>query len=281
MSRPDHSFARASQRWTPEELDVMNSQLGLMKVDDLAKLLNRSCNSVKNKAVEINRSFALSASNRHGPHLYWTEERVLEGLKRFITETRGMLPTSDEPYLPIKKGRSDLPDTIHIYRYFGSFPRAWKAAGAPDRRLNFTNADWTAEEDDYLLDHAGSMRLVDIAHHLNRSYSAVRVRIGSKGHKITARANQGYLSAALLAKEFNTSYTRVLLLLQDRHLPGFYNRKRHCWQVDLGAITEEHKELLKAQRRTHQNGPIDRGDYYQRYGLKRILMGGRLQCVPA
>jgi hypothetical protein len=278
--RVDRSFARASRPWTAEEVEVLRGSLGLVEVAELARRLNRSPNSVKNKAVELHLSFATSPSNRHGRRLYWAEERVLEGLKVFIKETRGMLPTSDDSYIPLQKGRMDLPAAVYIYKYFGGMPAAFRAAGAPEKRLNFTNADWTPAEEDYLLEHAGSMRLVDIAQHLNRSYQAIRTRIGGKGLGITARANQGYLSAALLAQESNASCHRVRQLLYDGRLPGFYNKARHCWQVDLGDLTAEHKVLLTAPRDTHKNAPVDRGDYYQRYGLMRILVDGQLQRVP-
>jgi hypothetical protein len=269
------------KRWTSEETEKLRLWLGPggMKIEELAAWLQRSPDAIKNKAAELHISYARKATNRHGPSLYWTEERVLEGLRKFIAETRGELPTSDDVYMPLQKGRRDLPAALYVYRYFRSFPIAWRAAGAPKSRLNFTNAKWREADVEYLLEHAGTIRLEDIAVHLGRTYQAVRAKIGGKGLGITARANQGLLSASLLAKEFNTSYHRVCTLLAAGNLPGYFNERRHCWQVDLGDLTEEHKALLGAPRDTHKNTPVDRGDYYQRYGLMRTMVDGRLKVV--
>ena len=212
-----------------------------------------------------------------GKQVYWTRGRVLEGLRLAAAEL-DPLPTSSDAYNRLKKGRMDWPTAGKVLEYFGGMARGWLAAGVSRRRVQLTNSDWTAAEDEYLLTMAGTIRLMDIARALNRSYQAVRVRIGSKGFGLRARQNQGYLTAAEMAKEYRCSYHRLLEFLAKGVLKGKYRSKLHRWEIDPADVRDEIVSLLREPRRTHKTTPLDVGDYYQRYGIRRIN-GKRTEAV--
>jgi hypothetical protein len=198
---------------------------------------------------------------------YWTRERVIAALKRAAVEIPGDLPCSDDEWNVIKKGRLDWPPAARIYEYFGSMPRGWIAAGVKKNRISMLTQAWDDDEISYLLDFAGIQKLEDIGKKLNRNYGAVRGQLRKIG--IKARDNQGFLSAAQVAKEYTTSYSRVRKLLVDGTIPAQFDALRNRWEVD-GIELGKYKDILTAPRRTHKTHPVDVGDYYQRYGIKRI-----------
>jgi len=204
-----------------------------------------------------------------GNRRYWTRERVLDALRLAAVELRGPLPCSDKAWNTVKRGRADWPPAIRILGYFGAMARAWLAAGVQRRRVSLHNVGWTAQEDAYLLEHAGLDTLKSIAVVLGRSYQSVRVRIGSKGFGITARANQGFLSAAEIAKSYGAPYHRVRGLLAAGTIKGLYDRRRNAWRVDPARLTPAIIALLTAPKRTYKSCPPDTGDYYLRYGIRR------------
>lgn len=212
-----------------------------------------------------------------GNQRLWTKEKVLEGLARAAHEIRGPLPCCDRDYNLIKKGRLDWPTSHRVLEYFGSMARGWLAAGVPRKRITLRNIDWEPSETGYLLDKAGTLTLEQIARHLRRSYGACKRQLYRFG--MTARANQGYCSAAELSKLYDCPYHRVRQLLSTGAVRGFFDRKRNQWQVDLGDITGSEEILLRAPKRTHKNTPTDLGNYYQRYGLMRRLVDGRIIVV--
>lgn len=200
---------------------------------------------------------------------YWTNERVLEGLRLAAAEL-DVLPTTSNVYDRLKVGRMDWPCSAKIREYFGGMAHGWLAAGVSRRRVQLTYSAWTAAEDEYLLTMAGSVRLKDIATRLNRSYQAVRVRVGSKGFGLHARQNQGYLTASELSKEYGCSYTRVRDFLQSGRLPGQYKSLLHRWEIDPADVTPELVQAMTAPRITHKNWPLDLGNYRRRYGIRRV-----------
>lgn len=218
--------------------------------------------------------------NNHGNHRYWTEERVLAALIKAAGQIHGQLPCVDAEYNRYKKGEYDWPSSLRILEYFHSMARAWLAAGADPRRISLNNIEWIAEEDAYLLDNAGRLLLRDIAVDLHRSYQACRSRL--KGHGIKARNNQGYLSAAELAREYNCSCHRIRLALKNKKIKGKFDRRRNSWKIDPMDIMTSiaAQEILNRPKKTWKSTPPDRGDYYRRYGLKRILVEGKLVRVP-
>ena len=219
--------------------------------------------------------------NYIGKKRLWTKELVDIRLKEAAAEIWGKLPCSDEAWNRIKKGRLDWPPASWILKYYGSISRAWLAVGARPRRVTLRNVAWTLKEEEYLLLRAGNMMLVDIARNLRRSYQAVRSRL-NKNLGLRARDNQGYLSAAELAKEYNCPYHRVRDALKGDVIKGRYDKKRNRWHVDMAELTARALLVLTAPKEhSYKSYPPDVGDYYKRYGLKRTMVHGRIERVLA
>lgn len=214
-----------------------------------------------------------------GNKRYWTRERVIEGLVKAASEIRGPLPCCDSSYAAIKKGHYDWPTASRVLEMFGSMACGWQAAGVNRKRISMNNLAWTQREDEFLLDLAGDMTLKQIASRLCRSYASVRRRLYH--HGVKARLNQGWLSAAEVAKYYNCPYHRVRRLLTEGILHGTYDNKRNSWQVDLKEVSDEARELLKKPKRTHVTWETDVGDYYSRYKLKRSVVKNKLTVVTA
>lgn len=214
-----------------------------------------------------------------GKKRFWTKERVIAGLVAAAGEIDGPLPCLDASYSRIKKGHLDWPVAARVLDYFGAMSRGWVAAGEPMARVSFHNVPWTEEERAYLLEYAGNDTLKQIAEKLYRSYGAVRGQL--RIIKIASRHNQGYLSAAELAKEYNCSCHRIRRALAEGKIKGCYDRLRNRWQVDLNDLNPEAKEILTRPKRTHKTWPTDLGDYYSRYGLCRRVIDGQVVVVAA
>ena len=214
-----------------------------------------------------------------GKRRFWTRERVIAGLVVAAREIEGPLPCLDASYSRRKKGHLDWPVAPRVLGYFGAMARGWLAAGEPMSRVSLHNVPWTEEEKAYLLEYAGNHTLKRIARKLSRSYGAVRGQLRIK--KIVSRHNQGYFSAADLAKEYNCSYHRIRLALAAGKIKGCYDRSRNRWQIDLSELTPEAKEILARPKRTYKTCPSDLGDYYTRYGLCRRVINGRVMAVAA
>ena len=206
--------------------------------------------------------------NYIGKRRFWTRERVIAALAAAAQEIKGPLPCLDANYNRLKKGRLDWPTSHRILEYFGAMARAWVAVGTPMRRVSMRNLDWTPEEKEFLLNHAGKMQLKNIAKKLGRSYPAVRKEL--QAFNIRARDNEGYLSAAQMAKELPCSCDRLRRLLNDGLVPrARFDKIRNRWKIDPIVITPELRAKLTAPRRTHKTWPLDVGDYYARYGITR------------
>lgn len=200
----------------------------------------------------------------------WTREYVIERLAMAAKELPGPLPCCDSTYNSLKKGRLDWPTSHRILEYFGSMAHAWLAAGVDKKRIRMDNLEWTEEEKAYLLGHAGSATLEVIAGHLRRSRGAVRRRLHEIG--IRARDNQGFLSAAQLAKEYRCPYHRVRTALAAGQILGVYDPVRNRWNVAIDQLTPEAKRLLQQPKlRSYKTRQTDLGDYYKRYGIRRSV----------
>jgi len=277
----DIRFGHAKKPWSFEEVDYLREHYGTVAIEDISTHLDRSPNSIKvavYRCLGGARKLGRCSPNMMGAHLFWTEQRVLKALKEVAKELK-ILPTSDDLYNSLKKGRFEWPSACYIYRYFRTFPNAWLIAGVDKSRINKAHAKWTEEEDEYLLLHAGDVKLEDIARRLGRSYGSVRGRLRWHDH-LRARHNQGYLSAAELAKYFGCSYTRVRKLLSAGLIKGFRSKIRNEWQVDLVDIDDEARSILSLAKITHKQGPVDVGDYEVRHGLCRRQINGKTQRVP-
>lgn len=212
-----------------------------------------------------------------GKKRLWTRENVIAGLAAAAAELHGPLPCLDASYSRVKKGRLDWPPASRVLEYFGAMSRGWLAAGVPMSRISFHNVPWTEEEREYLLDFAGKHTLNQIARRLGRSYGALRGQLRILG--VASRHNQGFMSAAEIAKEYDTSCHRVRTMLRDGEIEGRYDEKRNRWEVDPVAITQRAMIRLCRPKETHKMWPTDKGDYYSRYGLRRRLIDGKLVTV--
>lgn len=277
----DRRFENGKKPWSSEEVSYLSEHYGIVAIEDISTHLGRSPNSIKvavYRCLGGAKKLGRCSPNMMGAHLFWTEQRTREALKEVAKELK-ILPTSDDLYNTLKKGRFDWPPASYIYRYFQTFPNAWAAAGVGKSRIDKAHAKWTEKEDEYLLDHAGNIKLETIARTLGRSYGSIRGRLRWHNH-LRARHNQGYLSAAELAKYFNCSYHRVRRLLLDGSIKGFRSKIRTEWQVDLVDIDDEARSILSLAKITHKQGPVDVGDYEVRHGLCRRQINGKTQRVP-
>jgi len=202
--------------------------------------------------------------------VYWTKARILAALRRYAAENPGTLPSDDHAWSDLKKGRLDLPTAGAILAIWHRMNAAWLAAGVPRARLKFLGTPWSPKEKAYLLEHAGTLTLTRIGRDLGRSYASVKTMIGSKGMGITARANQGFLSAAQISQEYGAPYHRVCALLQSGALEGSRHPRRMTWLVDPAAITPAVEAELRRLKATHKTRPTDLGDYRKRYGIRRV-----------
>ncbi len=219
--------------------------------------------------------------NYAGKTKVWTQERVEVALKAAAEELQGVLPSSDRAWDAFKLGRYDLPPSVRVYEYYHSFPQAWLATGVDPERVDLSFAKWTNEDNEYLLENAGKLTLKAIAKHLGRTYPSTRARL-NKWYGIKARHNQGYLSAADLSKEFNCPYHRIRTALTAGTIKGRFDKKRNRWQIDLVHLTSEALAILRQPKlKSYRNCQTDLGDYYQRYGLRRTMVNGRMVAVTA
>jgi hypothetical protein len=202
--------------------------------------------------------------------VYWTRPRIVHALRKYAAANPGLLPSSDNEWNRLKKGRLDLPTAGAVLSTWGSMRRAWLAIGAESSRVVALNARWSKTEKAYLLENAGTLTLTRIAKNLNRTYESVKTMIGSKGMGITARANNGYWSAAQLAKEYGCPYNRIQQLLEAGAIPAFRHPRRQSWQIDPADLSPGLIAELRKEKQTHKETPTDLGDYRQRYGLRRL-----------
>lgn len=163
--------------------------------------------------------------------LFWTRERVIDALQRYAVENK-RLPTNNHEWSQIKRGRYDLPTAEVILRDWGSMAAAWLAAGIPRRRLPLTNSRWSEDDLDFLSEHVGEMRMQDIARHLNRSYYAIKTRVGSKGLKLKARESSGFMSAHAVAREYGVRYEYVQACIRNGLLPATAFPYGRRWEID-------------------------------------------------
>lgn len=115
--------------------------------------------------------------------VYWTRERVLEGLREFY-EATGEAPTYSVRYFYLTRTgrcgprRRFYPSVATVWRYFRSFREAFSAAGVP---MDRHKERWTVEEDSFIIQHVAIMTDAEIALVLRRTEAAVQNRRGQLG----------------------------------------------------------------------------------------------------
>lgn len=253
-------------------------------LQDVAEELGRSLNAVQ---IRRNRHFPTPKPEpgmNHGwsPGLgriekYWTSERVIAGLRDFASQRPGLLPNSDHDYSAAKKGHLEWPTAASVLALFGTMANAWAGIGAPKVRYTRKWNEWTQEDDDYLLEHAGEQTLKIIGKHLGRSWPSCKRRLYDLGAG-RARDASGHMSAMQVAKEYGCPLHRVTALIARGELKAKKVYGGHYWRVDP-EDAEAIAEKLRAPKRTYRKRPADIGDYDRRYGLRRVSINGRIVRV--
>ena len=267
--------------WTDDEMAALADMIvGGLAASAIAVRLGRSESAIENRRrrilcpVDGNKPGWQKRPYGSGPgKTFWSQERVVEGLQDFAARNRGQLPTSDHVYNELKKGHGDWPTAQKVLEYFGSMANAWAAAGISKKRFNRGWNEWTPEEEEYLLEHAGNKTLRLIGAHLGRSWAACKRRLYELGAG-RARDVSGYLSAMQVAKEYNAPLSRVKKLIATGELPARKVQGGHYWRIDFEDITPEIQALLTKTKGTHKSTPPDLGDYERRYGLRRLRVNG-------
>lgn len=210
--------------------------------------------------------------------LYWTRERIVEGLRAFARAHRGPLPESHE-YSRAKKGHPEYPTTDNVLKHFGTFAAAWEAAGASKSRIRRTWTPWTDDDNELLLDLAGRMTMALVAKRLRRTPGACRRQLYEM-QAGRARDVPGYLSASEVAEQYGCPWGRVIRLIERGTLPAKRVQGGHYWRIDP-ADCERIRPLLTAPKRTHKSAPPVTDNYDRDYGYRRVTVAGRAVRIPA
>lgn len=278
--------AQMFRTWTPAETAVLERAIAKGRpLADVAAELGRSLNAVR---IRRNRCFpapkpAMDVNHGWSPgygriEKYWTEDRIRAALVDFASKHKGPLPTSDHDYSDLKKGHMEWPTATAVLEQFGTMADAWAGIGVPKSRFNRGWVPWTQEDDDYLLDWAGSQTLKIIAKRLGRSWPACKRRLYDLGAG-RARDVAGYLSAMQVAKEYNCPLSRVKKLIASGELPAHRVQGGHYWRIDPEDCEKLRAVLSAPKTRSYRTTPPSHGDYDRRYGLRRVRVNGRIVRV--
>jgi hypothetical protein len=210
---------------------------------------------------------------------YWTRERVLAGLRAFAAANPGPVPCACREYAQMKKGHMEWPTAGMVLLQFGTMPDAWAEAGVSRARYHRSWVEWTQDDDDYLLERAGSMTLKIIAKKLGRTWPACKRRLYDLGAG-RARDVSGYMSAMQVAQEYRCPLSRVTSLIASGALPARKVLGGHYWRIDPADCEAIAGTLRAPKRRSYQGTPPDMGDYDRRYGYRRMIVNGRMERVP-
>ena len=266
--------------WSGEEMARLGEMVAAGMADaEIALQLGRSLDAVK---VRRNRFFPKPAGEYvpgfgktpPGRMVYWTEERVLAGLRDFAAAHK-VLPTSDHEYSRLKKGHPEWPTGVRVMEFHGSMADAWAAVG---RKVSRLWVSWTRADDDYLLEHAGEQTLKVIGKHLRRSWAACKRRLYDLGAG-RARDVSGHLSAMQVAAIYDCPLARVKRLIAAGTLPAKRVQGGHYWRIEPEDC-ERIKAVLTARKTgPYRTSPPSHGDHDRRYGLKRVRVDGKVVRV--
>lgn len=280
---------RMLREWTAEEMAILEAGIAAGETDEaIAKRIGRTPVAVQIRRQrhfprrfdpDVNYGFGRGRPRGENGRLFWTEERVLAGLRDFMAHHRGQLPNSDHDYSRMKKGHLEWPTATRVLEYFGSMAGAWAAAGAPRSRYTRRWNEWTQEEDDYLLEHAGEQTLKVIARHLGRSWGACKRRLYDLGAG-PARNVSGYMSILQVAAHYNCPITRVKRLVHSGELPAWRVTGGRYWRI-APEDCERIKDKLRAPKKTHSTTPPASIEHRKRLGYRRTVDAyGRVVEVP-
>ncbi len=268
--------------WTAGEVARLGEMVAVGdSYETIAAVLGRSVN-----AVTLKRRRGFPPPPAKGPRWmgsplgnrrWWTAERVLEGLRDFAAK-HAALPTSDHEYSALKRGHMEWPTAARVLELHGTMADAWAAIG---KKVSRQWVPWTVEEDDYLLETAGAFTLRIIARRLRRSAAACRRRLYDLGAG-RARDVSGDLSAMQVAKLYDCPLARVKRFIATGKLPARKVVGGHYWRIDPGDCERIKGELSAPKRHSYRTSAVsDHGDYERRYGLRRVVVGGKTVRVTA
>ena len=274
MSKP------AQLLWTAEDLARLGELVERVASNtEIAAALGRSRNAVvmKRRKTTVRQVPELPGwkCSPLGNQRWWTAERVLAGLKDFASKHK-TLPTSAHVYNEMKKGHMEWPTSDRVLEFHGSMPAAWAAAGYKVSRLW---VPWTQEDDDFLLEHAGTMTLKRVAARMGRSWGACKRRLYDLGAG-RARDVSGYLSAMQVSALYDCPHARVERLIASGELPARKVQGGHYWRIDPEDCERIKAVLTAPKRHSYRTTPPAHGDYDRRYGLKRVKVDGKTVRMP-
>lgn len=279
--------------WTPEEEQRLRELvLAGETFESIAATLGRSVEAVRVREQRLRvlprfDPFSVTdpmerwSKGKH-PAIWRTREQVVDALRSYARRHPGPLPRMSDTYNTVKKGDPTIPPSARILDHFDCMAHAWiEGAGVHRSRVGTYGCPWTREEETFLTEHAGNMTLKDIGARLNRSWPACKRRLYDMGVG-RARDQQGFMSAAQVAKEYDAPYHRVAALIANGTLKAHHPAgKRNIWAIDptdAMAIADQ----LRALKQTHktENGyRTDHGDYRSHYGISRTR-DGAVERIP-
>jgi hypothetical protein len=191
--------------------------------------------------VGLSEVGAGSAIRTHGRpdsrRTYWTRQRVLDGLVAFHRAS-GLTPTTSRNWATLIRraghGPRSFPTAYAVLRHFPNFRAGWTSAGIELADAGW--APWTAEHDQYLLDHLGVQPTVVVAAALGRGEAAVRSRARKLGVRVGTVRGLPILRVARMA---GISGCFLRAYIKRGELPAFKGAKHvYIAPADLLAVDE-------------------------------------------
>jgi AraC-like DNA-binding protein len=127
--------------------------------------------------------------------VYWTRERCINALRLFYRVHKEAVTDHDRwGKLTKQKTRSvfqrQYPSMVTMLRHWSDMYSAWEEAGVFIPARKNWSKDWTALEDEYLIEACGLISREEIARDLNRTPEGVHRRLYDLG--INSRTHKGW-----------------------------------------------------------------------------------------
>lgn len=283
MSRPINHIAHSNEkRWSHADVERLHALAPGKTVKELADLLKRPVSSI----AEMLRLFELKAkaNNGCGRGRFWTDEEVQflkdnwfskstaqlarelgrsesmvgkkanqVGLKKGAADRIGMDYWTDEQiqYVKANYGRVSAQE---MSRVLGKSKAAIHTKASQDLGLrdpNWGAYEWTAEEDQYLLDNYPAKKQKEIAQQLGRSVAQVtrrlKLQIGSDKNLSADAYKKGKWTPEedqYLLDQWPTRSTAFIAIALNRKR---YRVKERAKALGLRRTTEQRQLLAKAE----------------------------------
>lgn len=178
---------------------------------------------------------------------YWTRERVILGLRRFVKDF-GFMPTGTVEFhekrkftgrsmdgrLSLKAWHQKYPSTYGVGKFFKTMRDAWKAAGFD---IDQGYQEWSPMEDWFVIETVGILPREEVARYTKRTVPAVKRRLYDLG-RFTAHTRWG-IPLSKAAHELGVSEAIVRRYLTHGLIPYFRGYKLiYLNPADLTKIVE-------------------------------------------